>query len=88
MQIIQGYPQRMRLQRRLEEIHTAFFFILISPCNYKLVSFFVKLLNMPFNDHKAKYLIQSWKHLIQRVPGRLYSLVLCDKHCTNMKKVL
>ena len=39
---IQGYPQRIRLQRRLYGICTVSFFILTIPCNCKLVCFFVK----------------------------------------------
>ena len=38
--IIQGYPQRMRLQRRLYGIYTFCFLIFTIPCNYKLVSLF------------------------------------------------
>ena len=47
---IQGYPQRMRLQRRLYGINTVCF--LKKPATLKLLSFFVKKLNKPFKDFK------------------------------------
>ena len=44
---IQGYPQRMRIYRRLYGIYTVRFFTLMVPCNCKRISFFAKSLNKP-----------------------------------------
>ena len=42
--VIQGYPKRKRLQRRLYEISTFCFLIYTVPCNCKLVPFCAKSL--------------------------------------------
>ena len=41
----------MRLQRRLYGIYNVCFFIFMIPCNYKLLSFFIKSLNKLFKDN-------------------------------------
>ena len=46
--VVTGYPQRLRLQRRLYEIYTVCILILMIPYNRKLLSFFHKSLNKPF----------------------------------------
>ena len=48
---IQGYPQRMRLQRRLYGVYIVCFHIFTVPCNCKLVCFFVKSLNKPVDNY-------------------------------------
>ena len=47
--IHQGYPQRMRLQRRLYGIYTVCFLIFTIPVNCKLVCFFAKSLHKALN---------------------------------------
>ena len=49
-QNIQGYPQRMRLHRRLYRMYTVCFLIFMIPCNCKLVYLLFKLLNMYVKD--------------------------------------
>ena len=49
---IQGYPQRMRLQRRLYRIYTVCFRLFTIPFNCKLVSNFAKSLNKPLQDYR------------------------------------
>ena len=44
LSILQGYPQRMRLHWRLYEIYTSCFLIFTIFNNFKLLSFFAKLL--------------------------------------------
>ena len=41
---VQGYPQRMRLQRLLYKTYTVCFLLFMISCNCKLVSFFAKSL--------------------------------------------
>ena len=45
--LLQGYPQKIRLQRRLYGIYTVCSLIFTIPCNCKLVCFFVKSSNKP-----------------------------------------
>ena len=59
--IIQGYPQRIRLQRRLYGIYTVCFLIFMIPCNCKLVFFFAK---------------SSFKSLDYYIQGRILNLSL------------
>ena len=49
--IIQGYPERMRLQRRLYGIYSVCFLTLPVFCNCNLIFFFAKSFNNAFNDH-------------------------------------
>ena len=51
---VQGYPQRMRLQRRLYRRYTVYFLIFKTLCNFKLVSSVAMSINKPLKD-----LIQS-----------------------------
>ena len=48
---IQGYPQRMRLQRRLYGFYTDCFLMFRIPCNCKFVYFFVKSLHKPLDNY-------------------------------------
>ena len=48
---IQGYPQRMRLQRRLYGIYTVCPLIFIILCNCKLVCFFAKSVYKTLQDY-------------------------------------
>ena len=71
---IQGYPQRMRLQRRLYRIYTVYFHIFRILCNLKLVSFVAMAINWSLKDN-----IQGRRrnrHILW-VSGRLYNLILC-----------
>ena len=38
-ELVQGYPQRMRIQRRLYRIYTVYFLLFKILCNIKLVAF-------------------------------------------------
>ena len=44
---LQGYPQRMRLQRRLVGIYTACFLIFMISCTFKIEYFLTKSFNKP-----------------------------------------
>ena len=48
---IQGYPERMRLQKRLYIIYTVYYLIFSILCSFKLVSFFVMSINRPIKDN-------------------------------------
>ena len=50
--VIQGYPQRIRLQRRLYG-STVCFFMLMNPCNCAIVFFLTKSFNMPLKDYRV-----------------------------------
>ena len=64
----------MRLQRRLFVIYTVCFLMFMILCNCKLVSFFSNI----NTDKKTK---------IERVSGRLYSLISCDSPCIIISRV-
>ena len=58
---IQGYPQRLRLQRRLYGIYSVCFLIFTIPCIFKLISFYAKSFKTPLKDSiKGRKLIQYW----------------------------
>ena len=48
---LQGYPQRMRLQRRVNRIYTVCFRTFLTACNCELVYFFVKSINRQAKDY-------------------------------------
>ena len=77
---VQGYPQRIRLQRRLYGIYNVCFklFIIIFHCT--LLSFFVKSLNKPFkvfmqdsrfNINLGSLYLKSFKSSLQSYPLRV-----------------
>ena len=80
---VQGYPQRMRLQRRLYVIVIVCNLTFMIPCNCKLVFIFAKWFNKPFNSSiywfKAGRRFEPYplnRHIL-RALSRLYILILC-----------
>ena len=68
---IQGYPQRMRLQRRLYEIYAVFIHVSMILGNCKLVSSFAKSINYSLND----FIFNAEDFIQPRDLCRLYSLI-------------
>ena len=72
---VQGYPQRMKLQRRLYGSCLVRFLAFKVPCRPKL-AYFSKPSKYSFKCTETK--IQASNRHIFSVLGRLYSLILCE----------
>ena len=86
---IQGYPQRMRLQRRFCGICLVRFLAFRFPCRPKLAYYVLNnLVNHQNNYLNVKTKIQASNRHIFRVLGRLCSVILGGSTCIYNKYTL
>ena len=83
--LVEDYPQRMRLQRRRYKVYVALYLEFMTPCN--LTFFFsAKLLNKSLKDYIQGIVLNiplEWTDF--KSSGLLYSLILCGSPCIQQK---